>query len=367
MNCMVQVRRFALIALLLLLVVGTGAMIFSEPHNPVPAPLAGRAGSYTSFGDSISTCSHPSSQLTCYVDMLAAEFNLPVTKRAVAGSQAADQADAIYSTVVSSSGRPLYTYMVGTNDNWIYGTNPIRQGVFQSADLAELAWLAIPESHKIRGQSGEIAYRGHWANSEYYGGSLGKVSNSYDSKAKVSVYGSTVYVGITIQDLNQGAFTLTVDGGSLISYSASAGAGANIATHLGRTYAPRLIRISHLVEGRHTIVLSVTSDSSETNRVWLDWVAGVSGVRQQWPLVIAGGVLPNSGFPELATTAYSNIVVRNVAMLRRDGLNVSFAETPDINIKTDLFRADGVHPIDSGFAKLFRAFDVSFRNSVPGY
>ncbi|MBV9743902.1 MAG: hypothetical protein JO099_09065 [Acidobacteriia bacterium] len=211
---------------------------------------------------------------------------------------------------------------------WIYGTNPVKQRVFQSAHLAELAWLAIPEGHKIH--------------------VMRKLTNE---EITVNATGSILYIGVTIEEANEGTFSVSVDDEAPTHYAAGAPKGM-IATHLGRTSAPALIRISHFPAGSHFVCIRGT--------VQLDWIAGLSGERHPgWPSVYASSVPPNARYGD---DGYSQIIARNVGLLRHDGLNVSFTEIPKFDLKNDIAE-DKAHPLDSGFAKIFRAFhDVVERN-----
>ena len=256
-----------------------------------------------------------------------------------------------------STGFPFYTYMIGTNDLWIYGTSTTNQAIFQGAHQAEIAWLAIPEGNKTRGQNGAVTYTGTWSNSTYYGGTLGRVSNTSGSTATISTYGTVAYVAVTMQDGNAGTFSLAIDGGAATSYNAFSS--GTIATHWGRTYTPYLIRIGTLADGPHTIVLTVTSATSSSNKVWLDWVAGNEGfATQSGPQVYAAGVPRQhaTSYTDAQIQSYCTLIRQDVSTLAADGLTIAYVDTTSyINPLTDLY-TDGIHPLDSGFAHLYTAF-----------
>lgn len=324
--------------------------LIGAPYTPVYA-----FGSYWSFGDSISAGTGASPSSFAYVPLLSTQVGLTVHNKSLGGSMAADQVDSVYSVTPGTTSQ-LYTYMIGTNDVGRYTT--ANQGLtWQLITAAEDAYLAIPNASKVTGQGGSVTYGGTWTNGTFYGGSLGKVSQTNGSTATFAVTGTTVYVAYTMQDSNTGTFTMTVDGVSQGTFTAAGVSGALINTVNSRAYADGLIRVAGLSSASHTIVLTVTSSTGSGNKVYFDWAAGNNGAGTAgWPMVVHGGVFNNPNNLVLIS-AFSLYASQNVANLKADGLNIYYAETNAAtqNSLTDL-SGDNIHPNNLGHSHLYTAF-----------
>ena len=229
-----------------------------------------------SFGDSITEGYAASIADKRYVNQIADAKGWQLFNYGFGGSRAADQADVVFAS--NPGATDFVTYMVGTNDNWIYGLDPARTVIFQSAHMDEVAWLGLPASAKIRGTDAAVAYSGSWlATTSANGGyGIGKVSTSQGASLRFQVRGTTLLFGTIIADGNGGEFALSIDN---VSYGAYQCYGGLVATHFNRTYAPSLIRIPNLTNGTHSVVATVTSMSSPTNKVFFEWAAGLDGLR----------------------------------------------------------------------------------------
>jgi lysophospholipase L1-like esterase len=321
---------------------------------------AGDYASYEAFGDSITYGEGATSAAQNYVAQLGAAIGRTPINRGVSGTQAADQFDHIYPIVPSATARQLFSYLIGTNDNWIYGTDANKQANFSAFHRAALAYLAIPNENKLLAQGTGIAYGGVWSNSTRYGGAIAKQSTTNGATATFAVYGPVVYVAYTIEDGSGGTFSLSVDGSVVGTYAAKGQNAALIATNSGRTYGSALLRLDGLSYTNHTIVLTVTSATASGNAVQLDWAAGCTGHGgANAPMVLAGGVprqnTAGNGL-DTRTQQYTALIRSNVAQLAADGLNIRYADVPGFTIPTTDFTADGVHPNDTGYTHIKEAF-----------
>jgi lysophospholipase L1-like esterase len=323
--------------------------------------FAPRYRTYDAFGDSITLGTNASVTANRYINLVGAKLGLTPTNHGVSGAQAADLCALIYqSTPPDSVSSQLYTYMIGTNDQNIYSNDTDKITNFSLFQQAGLAYLAIPNSNKLLGQSASITYGGTWTNSSLYGGAMSKQSTVNGSTATFTAYGPTIYIAYTMQDSNGGTFTVTVDGSNAFSPNTYTNSGTNgkaILTNNGGTSGSGLLRITGLGAGIHTVVITVASATSASNVVTIDWVASVSGNQFPYgPQVVCGG-LPRRNDPSTVPLLYLAKTKENVAALAADGLNVVYADIPSYitNPATDL-DTDNTHPLDAGHAKIANGF-----------
>lgn len=326
----------------------------------INTPFAQSYSFFDAFGDSITAGTGATTPANAWVSIVGSFLGITPTNHGSAGSQAADQFPIIYPFNPVDSTRQLITYAVGTNDNFIYQTDPDKQANFSGFHLAGVAYLAIPNTKKILGQSGSVATTGTWTNSTYYGGNTGIVSTTNGSTATFSLYGSVLYIAYTIENSNGGTFTLTIDGVSQGTFTATGKNGSSITTQQGTTKGSYLLRIPNLTYSGHTVVMAVTSATSASNKVYLDWASSNAGINlSNSPSVLVSDVPRESGSAsfnlDAATQFYSALIRNNVNALASDGLNVSMVDVSGyLNTTTDL-NPDHVHPTDAGYLKYSKA------------
>lgn len=309
----------------------------------------------TAFGDSITKgTTGPSDLAHSYAVLTASAMGWTLTNTAVDGAQAADIADQVYAVTVSGTSR-AYWLAVGVNDERTYLTNTGKRDVFKYAHLAELAWLAIPDSAKIKGTNAAWTYAGTWSNTSAYG--LGKNSSTVNDTATVTVSGTVIYFASIIQDGQTGVYTIKVDG--VLNTTGTTVPGGTISTVNGRNYAPKLYRISGLASGSHTIEIKLTSGSP----VYVDWITGneQAGFTSGPPVYVCNTTkLAAAGYVTYGgsvtnTAAYNDIISANIATLVGDGLNLTPVDFFNaIDPTTDII-GDGVHINDAGNIKLKNA------------
>jgi hypothetical protein len=342
------------------------------------------ASTYTAFGDSItdrgSSCGDATAAANCYADIVAAKENWLLNDQGIGGAQAADQAVRIYNTTVPAIGSPRYSFMIGTNDNWGYGQDANKQADFQAINLAELAFLAIPESNKIRPFDSRVNYNGYgwWLSSLYGGGIKSVFCGNPGSSMSIHFAGTVLYLSMGMQDGNNGQFTVSLDGHQIGTFGAYGKNHAAINTVVYHTkVAPQLIRLT-ASPGRHTATITVLSPT-----IFFDWAATAQDIdTAEGPLVVAGGPPLQrtdnhlNGYPAWELQKYGDMVKANVALLAGDGLNIRYADTtatfansgPDGTPLIDHYidnPYDDVHPNNAGQAALAQTILLAF-NSHPG-
>src|SRR6185312_1837311 len=250
------------------------------------------------------------------------------------------------------------------NDAWGYGSDQNRQAIFQAVDLADLAYLAIPESHKIRETDPRVKYNGFgWYQGTLYGSKVA-ICGMPGSTAAVTLSGSVIYISAGMQDGNRGQIAVAIDGKPAGVFQAYGKNGASIKTIVYRTTsAPQLLRIP-VSRGPHTVTLTALGGGN----IYFDWVASNAGIDAiSGPLVLAAGPPLQrtdnglGGFPASVLQQYALIVQANVQQLAADGLNVVYADTFDaFQGKLDdaiTNHYDDVHPSDFGHQLLAQAFE----------
>lgn len=333
-----------------------GATIAVTPLAlPVTPAVVTVAGPLTMFGDSTGGG---------IVSNVASQLGVTADDQSVSGDQAADQATHVY----SYSPTTPHAFIMGTgiNDERVYGTDANRLRIMADAESALVAWLALPESQKIRMASAAPALTGSgWTLTQVYG--LGRRSNMVGDTATVTIAGRTLYVGVLQQDGQTGAADLYIDGRYITSITCYGQGGALIATQNGTSYTAKLIRVPNLPAGSHTV--SIVNRSG--GLVYLDWVGGTDGaVSTARPVVFVGNCIPGAfGYPsggsDAAVAAVNTWIKALVEQLADDGLNVHLVDLfSAITDPPNDISSDGIHPTAQGYSKLFTAYTTAIKAAV---
>jgi hypothetical protein len=171
------------------------------------------------------------------------------------------------------------------------------------------------------------------------------------STCSTTFAGDVLAVGYIIQDGQNGQFTVTVDGNYKQTVTVSNGSA--IATYLGRTYAPALLRIVGNGAGIHTVVFEVVSPTGQY--VDIDWIwsgpSSTSIFQGNILMETAAGYSGSNG--SAANTATYNSAIQSVVLQARgDGINVTYVDSAaNFNPTTDT-GSDGIHPSDLGQVKV---------------
>jgi lysophospholipase L1-like esterase len=361
MSCGRSLTAWALFALFVAAIVA-GCGVGGGPAD-AGAPVARRnlGTKATAFGDSITAGLQASSDQRRYANLVASTIGWTLTNKAQSGGLLADQATAIYSETVAPDADSFI--LTGYNDMRRFGTDNEGLAYFRNALSATMAWLALPESAKVRASGDNVVYTGVWGPTPAFPW-MGKYSSQQGATATFSVNGPVIYVGGSVELAGTGTFSITVDG----TIRATAGCGTNRTPSSGLRYAPFLVRIGGLQDIRHQVVLTVTSAAGN---VFFDWAAGVAPapLSAQSPYVYVGNTLrmradayslggpgTNSG-SDAAVALYNDAIKSVCGGLSSDGLNAVYV---DASSRYDPNGADLsfdlVHPSDQGMAKIAEAF-----------
>lgn len=346
---------------------------------PLSRLIYNAATTFDAYGDSITYgVAGTSSVDAAYINLLADRRGWAVVNHAVNGSMVADQADYVYVKTVGDSQQS--TLMLGTNDFRFYKEDVHKMLAYQRGHMALAAWLAIPATKKITGQSasavaaGTLIYTGTWVdNTAVYGSTLGRYSAVPGSTVTAGVYGSTVYLGTIIIDGGTSTFEVTIDGVSYGVFQNSCASG-NIVSINGRGYMPQVLRFSGLSENSHEVKITVLTIGLEP--IYFDWAAGNLGAATKdgpnlWvgniPRLSTVGYATYGGTDNDTVQMYNELIRDNVSLLAADGLNVQLVDSQSRFNNATMLDADGIHPNDAGHEAIAQAWQESLNQvAKPG-
>lgn len=298
------------------------------------------------LGDSISYPGYGASAWHGYVPVLQQLLNSQVSNLSAPGYMTADQTTNLCSISVVAGDTSIVE--LGTNDHWVYKDNVTQQGYFQGGLLAVVAYLATPQ--KLYGKNAAAAdMTGAWSNTPSFG--IGKMTDAIGSSIKFRVAGEAVYLGTIQFDGVYGEFTVTIDGVPHGSYQTNA---PGLTTLNAMPCGQRVLRFAGLPSGEHEVVVSMTSGQY----VFAEWCAG-SAQDGLSPVYVCNitGMTPAcyASRPPLSAATlqvYNDILGTVVTTLTLDGLPVSLVDNSSIFFPGSDTYSDGLHPNDTGHAKL---------------
>jgi lysophospholipase L1-like esterase len=320
------------------------------------------------FGDSITEGYYASTTANRYANLVATRKGWTLTNVGSSGKRMNDAEilDAMYAETVTSAKN--YSLMIGTNDAQASGSNEAKLDNFRGCLAAGIAWLAIPDTAKVKPSA--ATKTGTWTANTVYGG-LDYYSNTNGSTMSATVRGNVVYVGYTRTTSDTGTFSVTIDGALVGTFGTQ---NTSIVTRADSgQYGAYLLRFPNLANGAHAVTITVTSSTATGNKVFMDWIAG-----NGFPEEIGG---PNvwlanttratdayyaahSPFTDAAVAAYNSMTAEVATSLSSDGLNVCFVDLmAAVDRSTDLY-TDGLHPSDTGHAKIADAFVAQMSSFV---
>jgi lysophospholipase L1-like esterase len=262
---------------------------------------------------------------------------------------------------------------LGTNDAIQYQGDTNKQNIFNRVMLGSLVNAAVPQTGKVFGQSC-TASGGFAADTETPLSTMASVSTTNGATLTCSITApkanDSLYISYRIRDSTAGTFTVSIDGtpqndpfNGTTTWSTAGDGGALIhtANNINSAYAGA--RFTGFSAGAHTIVFTVTSATSASNAVSVNWVAAapVSSTTLN-PYVLS--VSPNqqntgsAGSPYVAT--YQGFIQTIDTNLAADGLNVVYVDTSNALLNSPscgngsqatMFAtcyADTIHPNNTG-------------------
>jgi hypothetical protein len=325
--------------------------------------------SYISFGDSVSTGIYAEGQP--YQSLLSQDLtpSAPAQNqiwpwfKAVNGATVIDAADSIYATQIPPGSRTLVTYIIGSTEGAAgLVNNSNNRQLWRRIQRPQIAWLAIPESRKIRAQDPRWQYTGTWLPSDdRYPGApgLGRYATAVGSRAEVTVYGNRVVYGYTVADNTTGVVFQGVDQGQEYPPHYQNFFPSVPITGLGtaRNYAPHIGWLTNLSLGYHTMWWEITT----AGRVQLDWAAGLTCQNLPWVYSSGppgyNGQPPDSQFTAGAPGWINSEAQRNAEGFWDDGLLSRWVDLAGwVDPTTGFNPGDLVHPNAEGNRQIYEAY-----------
>jgi hypothetical protein len=300
------------------------------------------------YGDSIT---FGDSQLPAtYVQLIGQGRDVAISDQGVGGAALFDQIQRkVWGSNVTATTRS--SMLIGVNDGGRIFNSP---QVWTSALEAAYLWLLTP--NKSLGNSLTTSPSGAWTPDPLY--SSGILTTVNGASAPTEVWGTTVYVIARSLMANNPTFSVNVDGVAYGPFTPL----VPWETNQHSTFAPYTVRISGLVEGHHSVV--VTNKSA--GELHIDFIAG-NGT-QAGPILFAASMYQTASLWEMYTQAINTAVYTVAAQLRSDGFNVIVADvasacaniteydTWNHPVGSNCSLADGTHPNEQGEILIASAF-----------
>lgn len=312
--------------------------------------------------------------VNCYAQKIENEIGINVQRRGVPGGSVMDWVQLLYEDDTEQTKLSVIT--PGYNDQRFVGESKVFQEGYRAVLSAAVAWAAIPNSEKIKASDSRVQYFGTWQQTPVAPYGFGRYSEEMSAAiALPPIYGDTINLVFLIQNDLGGSITIDVDGEQVAAYDLK-GTGTNgIALGNGGaiqpviSYAPRLIRLTGLGPGKHSVAIrrpgaTTTDGSSAVHFLWAD-----SGLRmgEQRPIVLLGDTLtmneagassspPYNSYSEDANASFSSIshsVAANAAM---DGMDVQYVEIYKSWSPIEDPANDNIHPTIAGHNSIAQSF-----------
>lgn len=330
---------------------------FNSPTLSAPTinnPNVATGTSANFFGDSNTFAFGASDAAHGYASMVAAAkgWTAGFHNYAVSGSQCGDQQDAIYSLIVGSTASENNFNAVGIGDEVNYGTDANKRLAFQRCYLAELGWMALPNTAKAKGNT--LTTTGTWtATPTSYAFGIQSIVNG--STASKTVAGQWVFIWYLQFTGGTATATVTIDGTNYGTISTAPPGNVSVTTSgFTRPTIPGMIPILMPTSGPHSVVVNVTS-AGTGNPFYLDAIGGSAGLPgiasvgisspNVYALELTGltaqGYIDHGG-SDANNGLYNEAIKADVELLRSAGLNVALVPIASaVNPATDYF--DWIH------------------------
>ena len=306
---------------------------------------------YHAFGDSI-TAGFYAGAPNQYVNVIQAEKHLePLANRAIPAQLSCDMADTqIFPYELSAqSGNPVYTEMIGTNDAISKGVGAYENN-YNACLKAALSWLGVPSTKKTFATACRPS--GTWSADNAYGAGIGLIAamKGASLSCTITTTGGPIYAWYRMADVNGGTFSYSVDGGPKTTINTTPSPPIN--TQKGGMHGENVIRITGLPASSHKILFTTANE----NPVSIGAI-GTPGERSCCRILTGGVMYQQNDQDTAATAAYNKDAQDDVALLKKDGLDIVFVDVRHyVNATSDMI--DLLHPNDTGHRHLADAFEA---------
>ena len=343
-----------------------------SPTQTAPAPTAPTGPKYaqvTNFGASI-TCGYYATQdgAQAYIwsnHGYAGLFDSSLTGTTAqnicrSGDQAADTVRGwiMPNAVPALGAKQLYTVMVGTNDLLVCAGQTGCLPNYLNAMTAALSWLALPASDKVLGSSLKVSQA--WTSDLNVGVATNTAGASLSFPVTQTVAGRTLYIAYRVFDagkVNGGTATVQLDGNPVATLSSIVNTGHAIATVNGLNDTIFALGIPLGAAGTHTVTITNGTSGGFFSFQWAGVSSGQYASTSGAPRLMVA-LLPQSTGSSFNTfeVSHNDALNQLAAALASDGMWVTVVHCESVlDLTKDM--ADGIHPNDSGHAKLAAAFE----------
>jgi lysophospholipase L1-like esterase len=325
-------------------------------------PVVYAWGNSQTQGYGLAGCETPTCHAaTAWPQFFANAMGWTLDNQAYGGSNCADltyrgTSLSLWDLPISSESINIYGHF--RNDQAGYGPLPYRVAFVRGCIEAQTAWLAIPESEKVRANGGNVLDKGTWMKGTQ--NSTDSYSLSAGTSKTFVVSGKSVYL-VTARMLNgiPTRYTVSVDGNLVedtISQSAVFTQELDVAGQPGlpvnEDVIQNFIRVSGLANTPHTIVYTCADPGSTGCHVFYAAGNNPDNLMGGRPVVYSLSPIYNqfkhrTGSMNSATTSlYHDEWVRMVSELDGDGLQVIGIDATDLDVYNSLTetQSDGIHP-----------------------
>jgi hypothetical protein len=302
------------------------------------------------FGDSICAGTGASTNFG-FCSLIASTLNnIPTTNFAQSGDQAADMVFKVYTnTNPQASGNYANIVEILTNDAFHCGASTGCQNNAFHADMASLAWLAIPNTAKVLFglQTSAMSTTGTWTVDSTLATNLAlqTVVNGSTLTFTTLVPSRVVYLTWMAKDSDTASGALTCDSGAVTDTLNAFGYNSQtILTLNGKNSTPFTNRYVFSTSGTHTC--TVTATASTGNAFSLVWASTGAPQGQtdyglpttNAPIVFSSGVLHEQGGTNDSTTVIYDTMAKTLAeSLQEDGWQSYFVDTRSaVSATTDM-------------------------------
>lgn len=279
-----------------------------------------------------------------YIPVLAKLLNKPITNLGVNGAQVPDQTQNLCNTNITTNDSSILE--LGTNDHWRYGSNTTKQDYYRRGIQACAAWLGLVDKQKGINNTNTT---GTWQNTTSF--STGKMSQTAGSTMTWNVSGTTVYIGTIQYDGNGSSFNINIDGVDMGNFTTGT---TGLLTYQNMPCGPRLLRFPNLSPGNHTVVFIALGGGY----CYAEWCAGNDSIKS--PVYVlnythdtaAGYASCPIAVSDTTLMQFNTILASAMNELIADGLNIKLVDNNSLCFPDTDTYSDGVHPNDTGHAKI---------------
>jgi hypothetical protein len=289
--------------------------------------------------------------------VMAAAKGWTIDNQAVGGTTCADltkggSTESIWDLKIDANSVNIYAHF--HNDQAEFGGLAYHVAYARNCIEAQTAWLAVPESQKVRAINCEQS--GKWTAGPNANPSS-TLSTQAGSNLTCTVTGKTVYIATArVYDSTTAIYTVNIDGNLLVDPDTGSTQFNQILDDSNSQAMPNFIRVGGTENTTHTIVYTCIDPGGSGCLVF--YAAGVGGT--QTPPVYSLSPVPNASwntsdnFDPATSELYYKAWYSLVTELQGDGLNIIPIDVSNSQVYNPNTQSqpDGIHETSAGHASI---------------